>query len=417
MDAFVFVSEEYPPDSGWGGIAVYTETIARAIAAMGHRAVVVTRAADGRYAERERDGVREIRLACGTATRGFLPAPLAAAVRAAGRMGPAARALADRVTFAAEASAKVRELIAAGGVRAVEAPDWGAAAIGLAIGRRAPAYAVHLHTPAAIVDEFNAVPVRARSHVLARLERLSIRRAAMVLSPTQELADRVQERFGVDFERLHVLPHPFRADPFCGVPLPATRKDFSPHILCVGRLEWRKGPDLLVRALPMILASFRGATVRFVGRDTPTGPGGTSMRAHLDRLAASLDVAGSIEYPGEAERDGLPGHYAWADLVVVPSRYDNAPYVCLEGQASARPVLAAACGGLPELIVDGDTGFLFMPGDPMALVIRAVEVLSEIPLRQRVGRRARARVRGHHDPATAARYAVEVFTGMPAPTV
>lgn len=416
MDTFVFITEEYPPDYRWGGISAYTETIARAATALGHRAVVVTRASGDHDEESDTDGVHEIRLACGANTARFIPAQFARVLRnAASRLGAPARSLSDRMAFAGAASSKVRELIENDGVRAIEAPDWGAAALGLSIGRHTPPYAVHLHTPTVLVEEMNETPLLRRGAILAGLERMAIRRAALLISPSQELADRICARFGLDPEKVHVVPYPFRGERFAGIAPPEYRGDFRPRILCPGRLEWRKGQDILVRAIPAIAANFGGGSVRLAGRDTTTGPRGTSMRAHLEDLAASLGVSDAVEFAGEVAPDRMPAEYEWADLVVIPSRYDNSPYACLEAQASARPVLAAACGGLPEMVVDGENGALFAPGDSRALSVRAIEVLSDVPLRQRLGRRARRHVLGHNDDTTITRCTLEVLTAMPPP--
>lgn len=81
-----------------------------------------------------------------------------------------------------------------------------------------------------------------------------------------------------------------------------------------------------------------------------------------------------------------------ASVVVCPSRRDGLPVVCAEAMAHARPVVASAVGGLPDLVRDGKTGLLVPPRDPAALRAAIDRLLADVDLRRRLGRAARERV-------------------------
>lgn len=135
------------------------------------------------------------------------------------------------------------------------------------------------------------------------------------------------------------------------------------RILMIGRINSWKGQDLLVRAvrrLPDEIAA--RLDIRFAGAAFEDGPAGRELEALLDRggLAAEVQLLGFVDDPAPL--------YEWCDIVVVPSRRPE-PFglVAIEAMAHARAVLAARHGGLSEIVVDGETGILFAPGDEAAL--------------------------------------------------
>jgi glycosyltransferase involved in cell wall biosynthesis len=83
---------------------------------------------------------------------------------------------------------------------------------------------------------------------------------------------------------------------------------------------------------------------------------------------------------------------ARAAVVVCPSRRDGLPVVCAEAMAHARPVVASAVGGLPDMVRDGETGLLVPPRDPAALRAAIDRLLADPELRRRLGCAARDRI-------------------------
>jgi starch synthase len=91
-------------------------------------------------------------------------------------------------------------------------------------------------------------------------------------------------------------------------------------------------------------------------------------------------------------REELYALMARAAVVVCPSRRDGLPVVCAEAMAHARPVVASAVGGLPDMIRDGETGLLVSPRDPAALRAAIDRLLADAELRRRLGLAARERI-------------------------
>lgn len=156
-----------------------------------------------------------------------------------------------------------------------------------------------------------------------------------------------------------------------------------PRLLCLGRLIEAKGFDLAVRALAAVRVRHPGARLVIAG-DGPERPS-------LERLVGRLGLGDAVEFPGAVARAELPGLLDAATLLLVPSRREGLSMVALEAALMARPVVAARTGGLPEVVVDGQTGRLVPPGDVPALAEAINALLDEPSGAAELGRRARLR--------------------------
>jgi glycosyltransferase involved in cell wall biosynthesis len=107
--------------------------------------------------------------------------------------------------------------------------------------------------------------------------------------------------------------------------------------------------------------------------------------------APHTKTAGNVRYLGlgRLPAEGVRRVFQAADLMVYPAKADNFPYVILEALACGTPVLATRVGGVPEEFVDGESGFLFGPGDLETATRRLAEFLGDPALRARMSRAAR----------------------------
>jgi glycosyltransferase involved in cell wall biosynthesis len=161
-------------------------------------------------------------------------------------------------------------------------------------------------------------------------------------------------------------------------------------VLFVGRFELRKGIDLLLAAIPLVLG--RDPSVRFVlagPDDLPDGCGST-FRARFEADHPDLLASGSVRFTGPVGPDELVGLLAGADIAVLPSRFESFGLVYVEAMAAGLPVVALEESGADEVVAAGDTGVLCR-ADPEA-VAEAVSVLVADPARaSEMGQRGRAR--------------------------
>jgi len=164
------------------------------------------------------------------------------------------------------------------------------------------------------------------------------------------------------------------------------------RLLFVGRLVERKGVEVLVRALAR-LRHTRDAELVIVG----SGNREDSVR----RTAALEGVADHVHMRGFVTAEQLSQEYAESDIFVLPAVVDSRGdteglgVVLLEALAYERPVIASRAGGIPDIVIDGETGWLSDPGDSEVLARRILDVISDPDEARRVAaqgkRRAEAR--------------------------
>jgi glycosyltransferase involved in cell wall biosynthesis len=165
-----------------------------------------------------------------------------------------------------------------------------------------------------------------------------------------------------------------------------------PLLLSVTRLKAPKDGVTLARALRLLEpGSYRAALVG----DGPDRP----------QIEAELGDAGELL----GERTDVVELLAGADVFVLSSRSEGLPLSILEAMAAGLPVVASAVGGIPELVVDGKTGFVVPPGDAKALAEALRTLVADAELRRRFGAEARRRAEEHFSVQTARRAHVELY--------
>ncbi len=399
------VSREFPPDHG-GGIGSYAARIVPALAAAGARVHVITRRLAPNHSE--------------------VTLPRSVTVHRV-EMGDRSGESCLRASIVA--AQKLLELIRTEGLDAIEFAEYEAmASAWLALrslddtAARIPV-AVHLHSPTELNSELNAHDPRTLDRAMRDLieaERRTIALADGVCAPGSFMADWARARFAMP-ERATVIPYAAElADPL--LPDPNART-----LLYVGRLEQRKGVETLVRAWNRAALNHPEWSLRLVGADTNTAPGGGSCREWLQSLLdPSLADRTRFDAPMNAEQ--LVSVRANAALALIPSRWENFPNTCIEAMASSLPVIASDHGGMAEMLglpamkgsAEGPCGSVFPAGDHEALA-DALDRWMRLEPVQRIaaGMAARDRIATLCDPHIVANHRIEWLRSLrakPQPT-
>jgi glycosyltransferase involved in cell wall biosynthesis len=226
------------------------------------------------------------------------------------------------------------------------------------------------------IEAFQARRYGWRVEVRRALRNWALRRARLVVVPSQFLKRLASQHWGIPAGRISVIYNAFQPEaaeqetPL--IPLTAGQR-----IITVCRLTPWKGVDGLLAAL----GGLPDVGLVVVG----TGP----ESARLQRLAEELGVAGRVYFAGQVPREQVGGYLRAADLFVLNSTYEGFPHVVLEAMAVGLPVVAADAGGSGELVQDGVSGRLVPPGDPLALRRAIAELLADRALAQRLAANAR----------------------------
>jgi glycosyltransferase involved in cell wall biosynthesis len=149
----------------------------------------------------------------------------------------------------------------------------------------------------------------------------------------------------------------------------------------VGKLVPRKGVDALIEALGLLAQRPGGAPLL-----AAVGIG--EMRPALEARVRELGLGDRVRFAGKVAHDEVAWWIAAGDVFVLPSLSEGLPTVVCEAMACARPVVATAVDGTPEIVEEGETGFLVPPRDPAALAAALGRVLDDPALAARLGARA-----------------------------
>jgi glycosyltransferase involved in cell wall biosynthesis len=171
--------------------------------------------------------------------------------------------------------------------------------------------------------------------------------------------------------------------------------------LFIGRLERRKGIDLILAAAPQILEDDPNALMVIGGRD----PDDWACRFRKEipsKHHARLIFLGEVS---DGTREKL---FAHAQCVLFPSRYESFGLVPLEAFVHGCPVIATRAGAIPEVIDDRSSGILVEPDDPSALAAAVGSILRDAKLRARLSDGARHRVK-ELSARNSAAHAVETY--------
>jgi glycogen synthase len=347
------LSPGYPPQSG-GGIGAYTATIAKALARAGHETVVVTWVRGPE--EHVHDGDVLV-------------------VRLDGR--PRRRMTTSRLRATLLAGKAIRELHP----DVIQAPEYLADAWSLARTGWRERLVTRLATPTYLLEQLNEGQVRPSTRVLRWLERDQARRSAAIVAPTHAISDLVATEWRLDRRKIHVIPNAVEIESvrlagraLSPAPLPAR------FLVFPARAEVRKGAEVLAEALPGALADATDVHAIFLGGGLP------SMIERLVALAGP--VADRVHFLGHLPRDAALAVVARAELVVLPSLWENFSNSALEAMALGRPLIASGVGGFAEFVDHGLTGWLVPPGEPQALAAAIAAGLADQEQARALGTRA-----------------------------
>ncbi len=172
------------------------------------------------------------------------------------------------------------------------------------------------------------------------------------------------------------------------------RLDGGPWLLTVARLEWHKGIDTVIRALPAIRAAHPGVRYAVAGE----GP----RLSELEQIAGQAGVRHAVKFLGFVTDEELPALYNLADVYVGASRYhdllvEGFGISLVEASASGIAVVGGRSGGVPDAVREGETGLLVDPEQPAAVAAAINRLLADESLRRRMGAAGRRAVETYYN--------------------
>jgi alpha-maltose-1-phosphate synthase len=399
----LLLTREYPPDV-YGGAGVHVEYLAREMAKL---AAVEVRTFGHQHVESERLVVRGHGDAAGSADNPegtYVYAPVVRALRVCLSLG-------------------VRPTDA----DVVHSHTWYVAFGGL--------LARLIHGIPLVVTAHSIEPLRPwkreqlgrGTDVSAWAERTALEAADAVIAVSTEMRQDLLRHYTIAPDRVHVIPNGVDTDTYRPVPGRTRLERFAidparPYVLFVGRISRQKGLLHLVRAIPDLSP---GAQVVLCAGTPDTPELAREVEAAVTRAQAGR--SGIVWIPEMVDRATAVELYAHAAVFCCPSVYEPFGLINLEAMACEVPVVATAVGGIPEVVVDGETGLLVPvdvieqdgvvePRDPDGLVrglARALNtLLADPPLRRTMGVKGRQRAEALFSWAAVARRTLALYQNL-----
>lgn len=378
------ISLEYPPDTATGGIATYTEQAGRLLASAGHDVSIFTISPNHTRIEEPFENLRVFwirpnRLTALQHIRSFLNAE-------------SRRAPFDVI--------EVPEFFAQG--LAAKDQVWHAA---LVVKMHTPTHFLHsishpLGSPPNLLSDwwpqirvllgathnFKA-PQLIHPFLLDKLERKWCARADRCVALNTDIRRFLIDNWRVCPKKVDLIPLPYcPPTSLLDIPISSETKTLG----YFGRLEYRKGMDVLLESLSAILDQCPQLKVHFVGA---IGQDPISLQDYDQVFLKSLPhFADRLRFFGQVPPSDVPKHLALVDMVVTPSVWENFPIVVLESMAAGKCIIGSDAGGIPEQLDYGRVGVLFQSGNSRHLAKIVIELHRNPAERQRLGDEARKRV-------------------------
>ncbi len=223
----------------------------------------------------------------------------------------------------------------------------------------------------------------------ASFDRLVARRIRAYFCPSRALTlylHRNGYRPAVHLASYASIPDEIRA-----APPPRPAPELPPTVGFLGRLEWYKGLDPLLRSIRLLTERIPNVRLDIAG-DGPARPG-------AEALAARLGIADRVTFRGDRRGAAKEKWFRGIHVLALPSTwFENLAFVGMEAQARGCPVVASAVGGNAEVVHDGDGGRIVPVGDAPALAEALGQILSSPELARRMGERGRAWVLSEFTP-------------------
>ena len=381
----LFLSREYPPDQ-IGGVGIYVYEMSRLLAKMGQKTFVITETNDHPLDYTDQ-GVHVFRIKL---MKSYFFDNVSGKVDG----------FIERLKYSYTISKKINEVVSRYNIDIVESCEARAEGFWYFLFRKKPLLVIKLHTPEGIIFRLNRDSQSRDRQLIEKLEEWWIHRANRLIGLSNSVVNLTWRYYGLKIRDIPIATNPVDIDLF--KPYSSLNESNTINILYVGRLEFRKGVHVLIRAIPYVLEKFPCAKFIFIGNDC-------GMKYYLLNKIREFDINSCVEFLDQIPRNKLVDYYLRSTICVVPSLWENQPYAILEAMACGKPVIASNVGGIPEIIKDKINGMLFHPGSFLNLSKTIVDVLGNRELQKQLGANARKYIEEKYLPINVAEGSLKIY--------
>jgi len=383
------LSQSYPPQLV-GGVGRYMHQLARVVAKLGHKVHVLTRA-EGHPTVDLEDGVWVHRILSDHKLPQGLPNPIY---------------IPQKIwDYSKSACDELEKIATLRPIDIVYAPIWDCEGIAALVSKKFQVV-TSLQTTLKFWLDSHPHMLASREFVegfaepMIGLERKLFQESAGIHAISAAIAHEIEVAYAIDFGKTHMAIVPLGQEDWSVLPVhsPDPLPNEGIRLLFVGRLEERKGIDVLMKALPSLLTTYPELYVDIVGNDRLANQNGTTYRGDFEGAYKDSGFFNRVRFHGEIDEERLRGFYKECDIFVAPSRFESFGLILLEAMMFSKPVVACRAGGMVEVVDEGVSGLLASPGDPLSLANAIGTLVADAGLRAKMGGAGRGRYEARFTP-------------------
>jgi N-acetyl-alpha-D-glucosaminyl L-malate synthase BshA len=228
-----------------------------------------------------------------------------------------------------------------------------------------------------------------RALFLEKMQKSVCEKADKIIAVSNYTAKNIAEEYDVPRRKMEVIPNGVDINRFNPKINGKETKErlgikHDPVILFVGILNFHKGVEYLIKSFSKVIRAVPNAKLVIAG----DGP----QRDYIIKLIDNLNLKKSVKMIGKVRDDDLLRVYAASDVLVLPSLMEGFGMVLIEAMACGKPCVASRAGGVEDVIVDGETGFIVPPADSDSLYQAIHDILIDDMLSKKFGVAGRKRV-------------------------
>ncbi|NMA50567.1 MAG: glycosyltransferase family 4 protein [Mollicutes bacterium] len=285
----------------------------------------------------------------------------------------------------------------------IETPEFGAETIYFDNEKYNIPIVVKLHTSYKIWSYYNKIKhqdVNVHNLVIKQEEEVLLK-ANKIISCSNLLKELMPKFYKkLDINKIEVVPNPININSF----YPTKYNHNSKTVLFCGSIERRKGVYTLASAIPIVLDKFKKIKFIFVGNYQ-------NSENSKDRIYKIIPKKyhNNIEFLGNVPNNELNKYYNDAFIGIVPSLFDNFPYVALEQMLCELPIIASNNTGVKEMIKDNYSGLLFEPNNYKELALKIMFLLENENIAKKIGKMARKKIIKNYNPNVIIKTNIKIY--------
>lgn len=336
----LLLSREYPPETIWGGCSIVNYNLATGLASRGHEVHVICQGLNGKYDTTE-DGVHVHRV--GSDGRGH--------------------SINARLKYMYLSWIKFRKLKKEMDFDIIQSDHWSAEGFVCLFYRKAK-FVVKTQNigPGSLLrsGNYRSMNEKIGFYGLSILASLVSVRADCFICESKIDFDNVVSILNIPPRKVRLVYNGIDLDVFkfadSNIRNEMNISIDDKIVLVVGRLERKKGIDVIVSAIPDILRNNAKTIFLFIGRDSNSSPNGGSFKKWIESQALEGNFANKILFKDFVDPNELPKYYSASDIFLLASREESFSLVVVEAMACGKPVIATPVGIVPELSLDNPVG-------------------------------------------------------------